>query len=756
MMKWRPWPPLSSEKFEVKIVIHQLKGLDFLLGEGIDKSAVLEEHKNLVIQLKWKGSKGNSLSLGPLRRSVRRNFTKEGSLREDGIVEWNEEFWSICNFIFYKQRPFYPWDVTFTIFNGSNRGQNEKVAVLFTGSLNLADLSSKGEQKNIEVCVPLEISRSHNGNKSALCLSVSLLEMRSAREPSEGMEGPAMAILQLPTTKELVPTETNELPSVKTGLGKVGFVRALSYIRPKKESREGESSSDGKSSVRSDDAEYVYPLDTDSLDDLDELDSDEGKEPNIKKSFSYKPLVCANHAGQLFLSSASSSEDEDLVYYSHRQKDSEKYNHEGSPTSVINQSSIHGPISHILPWRKRKLSFKPFKGKGTPLLRKDHADDGGDDIDHDRRQLSTSDESAFELPKAEDSMANQSPISDFGDDSFAVGSWEQKDLLSRDGNLKLRTKVFFASIDQRSERAAGESACTALVAVIADWFQSNCGEMPIKSQLDSLIREGSLEWRNLCENDRYRERFPDKHFDLDTVLEAGVRPLDVVPEKSFVGFFLPEGIDCEEFEFLHGAMSFDNIWEEISQSVPESSTNSNPLVYIVSWNDHFFVLKVEQDAFYIIDTLGERLFEACNQAFILKFDRDTTIYQVPDEKPKPDNKLATDNQPQPNTSGTVADGQIVVSNEEESMVLCKGKESCKEYIKNFLAAIPVRQLQVDLKKGQMAPTLLHQRLQIEFHYTKSSSIVPVSDISCLSPVPDFCPFEADAVANEEDVLSLTE
>ena len=88
--------------------------------------------------------------------------------------------------------------------------------------------------------------------------------------------------------------------------------------------------------------------------------------------------------------------------------------------------------------------------------------------------------------------ANRSSVAEFGDDNFAVGCWEQKEIISRDEHMKLQTQVFFASIDQRSERAAGESACTALVAVVADWLQHNRGLMPIKSQFDSLIREGSL------------------------------------------------------------------------------------------------------------------------------------------------------------------------------------------------------------------------------------------------------------------------
>ncbi|KAG8637745.1 uncharacterized protein LOC122721996 [Manihot esculenta] len=87
----------------------------------------------------------------------------------------------------------------------------------------------------------------------------------------------------------------------------------------------------------------------------------------------------------------------------------------------------------------------------------------------------------------EDSNANRSSVSDFGDDNFAIGSWEHKEIISRDGHMKLQTEVFFASIDQRNERAAGESACTTLVAVIADWFHNNHGIMPIKSQFNHFL-----------------------------------------------------------------------------------------------------------------------------------------------------------------------------------------------------------------------------------------------------------------------------
>ncbi|KAM3237125.1 hypothetical protein P3L10_012154 [Capsicum annuum] len=65
--------------------------------------------------------------------------------------------------------------------------------------------------------------------------------------------------------------------------------------------------------------------------------------------------------------------------------------------------------------------------------------------------------------------------------------------------MKLQAQIFFASIDQQSKRAAGENACTTLVAIIADWFHCNPEDIPIKSQLDSLICEGSMQCRDLCE-----------------------------------------------------------------------------------------------------------------------------------------------------------------------------------------------------------------------------------------------------------------
>ncbi|KAG6693850.1 hypothetical protein I3842_09G022400 [Carya illinoinensis] len=619
---------------------------------------------------------------------------------------------------------------------GLNRcqGTKNKVPVVGTASLNLSEYAAAADQKEFELNIPL----THSGNavepSPSLCISLSLLELRTAQETTEPVQRLTVSVPSPTQSGEIVSTEKDELSAIKAGLRKVKiFTGYVSARRAKKACREDEGS-EGRCSARSEDGEYNYPFDTDSLEEFEDRESDEGKEStSVRKSFSYGSLAYANYAGGSFYSSMRiNNEDEDWVYYSNRKSDVGCSVIEDSTTSVSEPSLLQSSKRSILPWRKRKLSFRSPKAKGEPLLKKAYGEEGGDDIDFDRRQLSSDESLPLGWHKTEeDSSANRSSVSEFGDDNFAIGSWEQKEFTSRDGHMKLETQVFFASIDQRSEQAAGESACTALVAVIADWFQNNHDLMPIKSQFDSLIREGSLEWRNLCENETYMERFPDKHFDLETVLQAKIRPLSVVTGKSFIGFFHPEGMDEGRFDFLHGAMSFDNIWDEISRTGLECPGNDEPQVYIVSWNDHFFILKVEPEAYYIIDTLGERLYEGCNQAYILKFDRSTVIYKisnVAEEQTANDQQIATAAEPKNQMANMKEDSPVagvVVTKleeplkiEEEGEVVCRGKESCKEYIKSFLAAIPLRELQVDIKKGLMTSTPIHHRLQIEFHYTQ--------------------------------------
>ncbi|XP_028059235.1 uncharacterized protein LOC114262973 [Camellia sinensis] len=257
-----------------------------------------------------------------------------------------------------------------------------------------------------------------------------------------------------------------------------------------------------------------------------------------------------------------------------------------------------------------------------------------------------------------------------------TGHWEEMELVSRDGLAKIKAIVFFASFDQRKDKAAGESACAALVAVIANWLQPNEDNTPTRAQFDRLIVEGSSEWRKLCDYQDLINQFPDKHFDIETVLQAGLVPILVLHEKSFIGFFSPK-----EFGTLKGVMSFDHIWDEIKKNA--EGDNDMPRIYIVSWNDHFFVLKVDVNAYHIIDTFDEQLFEGCNQAYILRFDNSALMRK----------KVKKEG---------------VSSNQASEDEIFSSKECCREFMKRFLDAIPLRELESEEKKESVSYFALHQ------------------------------------------------
>ncbi|XP_050104676.1 uncharacterized protein LOC126584268 isoform X2 [Malus sylvestris] len=705
MMRWPPWPAaeVATKKYTVVVVVRRLQGLEL-------EDEVEEERRALVVEVKWKGQK-KSWRLGSAP-PVKRNFTKEGGIGDDGVVEWDEEFTSVCRFSGYKEEGeplFFPWELAFTVlFNAENKGVRNRVSVFGTASLNLAEYAlAASVGKEFGLNIPVNVATGVSETIPSLSISLRLLELRATQQLSETMRGS-------PHSDEAISAQKDEFSALKAGLRKVKILtNYVSFGKSNKACCE-EGSTDSRSSNRSEDASSNYPFDTSSLDDDAGEESDCSKDDSsVRRSISYKTIAYANYAGALFYSNTNiDNEDDFWIHYSNH-KLAGGLHVENSSAPVHRPTFWRSSMGSILPWRKRKLSFRSPKAKEEPLLKKHYGEEGGDDIDFDRRQLSSSDESSF----------------------------GQKEVISRDGNMRLHTQVFFASIDQRSERAAGESACTALVAVIADWLKSNQDEMPIKSEFDSLIRDGSSEWRALCNNEAYIEHFPDKHFDLDTIVQSKVRPLSLVPEKSFVGFFHPEGLENKDFDFLDGAMSFDSIWDEIGRSASECAWDSEPLVYIVSWNDHFFVLRVEQHAFYIIDTLGERLYEGCNHAYILKFDKDTVIQRLPSGNKTSDEKKSDQLQPN-NSKETKAKGAIVVSQKDskdgdgEEEIVWKGKDCCKEYIKSFLAAIPIRGLLADLKRGLMTSIPLHHRLQIEFHYTKlllSPGEVSVSETAADAP-----------------------
>ncbi|KAJ8756240.1 hypothetical protein K2173_025052 [Erythroxylum novogranatense] len=555
------------------------------------------------------------------------------------------------------------------------------------------------------------------------------MEMGAVQESLRAVQRSTETILEQPCSPKTPSPRRSELYGFRASLRKVRLCHGMN------ESCTEFEDCKAIQCARNDEAEYNHPFDTDSLADDNEQDIDEmsNQDSELKLSVNYNTLPYANFVGESYSNTQDGIEDESWIHYPNHSLKVESSCVEYFTATGNDQYSSKNSKGRILSWRTKKLRFnssKP-KTKGEPLLKKGYGDEGGDDIDFDRRHLSSCDESTLGWNTSEEgSITSRSSFSEFGDDNFTVGSWEHKEIISRDGMMKLQVEVFFASIDQRSERAAGESACTTLVAVIANWLQSSQYDVPNKSEFDSLIRDGSLEWRNLCENESYIQQFPDKHFDLETVLQAKIRPLSVASDKSFIGFFQPEGLEGGNFDFLNDAMSFDSIWDEIRRHGSEWDSNSAPLVYIVSWNDHFFILKVTNDAYYIIDTLGERLYEGCNEAYVLKFDKDTTIQRLPKKVKASDEKSINDKvkpsnlkeKGSPKGTREFTPNEVDKTRMEEEVVF-KGRESCKEYIKSFMAAIPIRELKADIKKGLMTSTPLHQRLQIEFHYTHLAHIL---------------------------------
>lgn len=219
------------------------------------------------------------------------------------------------------------------------------------------------------------------------------------------MDPDRRAIVPMPDSSsrgEPAAAEKDELSALKAGLRRVKiFTEQVSVRRPKKDCHE-EDSSEGRYSGKSEDGEYNYPYDIDSQDDSEVGESEEGKESSsARKSFSYGTLAYANNAGGSFYSNRRiGGKEEDWVYYSYRGSDVGSSSQNEDPVALASQQAqVNSPKRGILSWRKRKLSFRSPRARGEPLLKKAYAEEGGDDIDFDRRQLSFDESLAFGVRK---------------------------------------------------------------------------------------------------------------------------------------------------------------------------------------------------------------------------------------------------------------------------------------------------------------------------------------------------------------------
>jgi hypothetical protein len=224
-----------------------------------------------------------------------------------------------------------------------------------------------------------------------------MVELRALQETSDASQRSVVATPLSPSSCDSVPGGKDEVSVIKAGLRKVKILKDMVSTRRSKKTFQGDEGSDDNCYVHSDGTEYPY--DTEPVDeDLDDrTHEDEAANQTIRKSFSYGSLQSVNHVGGLVYAHAKVAGDhEDWVYYSNRKSDA-GYHVEEPQSSAAEQTVLPAAKRSILPWRKRKLSLRSLKAKGEPLLKKANGEEGGDDIDFDRRLLTPSNGSEVHL-----------------------------------------------------------------------------------------------------------------------------------------------------------------------------------------------------------------------------------------------------------------------------------------------------------------------------------------------------------------------
>lgn len=736
LMRRSPKVVSQNRKLSVSLLLQEL----VIQPDGGE----LEAESAVFIEVKWKGPKA---AISYLRKSQHRGKTERRLL--SNVVAWNEHFDHECVLVqnlkhgAAKELCFQPWHVNLVFRKAVDSVKDDASRVLGTVFMDLADLVREEGQSELQKDFPFVLSVDGHEKKANLKIQMtfslssattdvgedtstfvnpptvtkddlSLSDMDEDEDPSDpppvdkfseriSRRTMSMGRINLPSFLQRVKTSDDVPPTSEVQVQP--YLHSLSLSRipsiPGEETEDEDPSLDESLRYwRLSSAFFGSVSLSSSIPTLLSTNSSEGNSPvspqpvpetsqNTPQDVSAKQGVGLRFFSLPWRSvEASGSLSEGMEAGSDDEEPTQQV--QGSiPSSKSLQIKVPSVSVNGFWGGKRKLGTRSPTNMEEPLLNKAYGEEGGDEIDWDRRQAEEAEmEHPLQIQKRESqppAMDNQPIESIFvGEEAFSVGRWENRELSSRDGSAKLRTDLFFASIDQCHEKAGGGGACTSLVALLAEWLHSNPGQLPNRAEYDEIIKAGSAEWRELCEVEEYKSRFPDGHFDLETVLEAKKGRLKVDSEKSFVGFFQPEG---SESTFLEGLMSFDSMWNELAKEETGGT-------YVVSWNDHFFLLVVRGDECFILDTLGQRLFEGCRQAYMLKFGEGSRITWLGKEGSKKEGKVER-----------------------------KGIRVCGQFIKDFLASVHLKEVQASLEKVKEESELcglktmsLHQRLQIELQY----------------------------------------
>ncbi|XP_028184717.1 uncharacterized protein LOC114371499 [Glycine soja] len=289
----------------------------------------------------------------------------------------------------------------------SKQGPKTRASVAGVTSINLAEYAPAAVDKETEIVVPLNVPGTND---------ITILSFFDAVQRS------TMCVPSSPYSVVALAINKDEFTTLKAGLRRVKFFADyVSTGRAKKASSKDEGS-DGRSSNRSEDFENRYTSNVDSLDNDAAIKSEVNEEDScVRHSLSYETLASGNYVGgSPYSGSTINGKDECWIYYSSQKSDYggahvENYN---TCDQVEHQNSKH----RILSWRKRKLHFRSSKVKGELLLKK-HGEEGGHDIDYDRRLLSSSDDyTSGKWHKIENIITSPSFVPEFEENSFTVGS----------------------------------------------------------------------------------------------------------------------------------------------------------------------------------------------------------------------------------------------------------------------------------------------------------------------------------------------
>ena len=120
MLKWRPWQPLPSKQFHVKMKLHRLEGLFHLTNPGkladmapLPLATKNKERSKIAVKVKWKGPR-RALGLC-FKRNPQLTKTSTSIPQDSSSVIFEEDFEHTCILTITQDNSFLPWDVNFTI-----------------------------------------------------------------------------------------------------------------------------------------------------------------------------------------------------------------------------------------------------------------------------------------------------------------------------------------------------------------------------------------------------------------------------------------------------------------------------------------------------------------------------------------------------------------------------------------------------------------------------------------------------------------